>query len=142
MKEVLEAIRGVFVHTEKKTILVIDDSELDRKTTSGMLTGRFKVLCATGGREGIAMACAHRPDLILLDFMMPDLKGPEVCRLLKDDPRTRDIPVIFLTSMDTPNHMVDSFEQGAEVYLTKPVSRAELVKQALFSIETADSQKE
>lgn len=142
MENIINHIKNLFCPQRTKTVLVIDDSDLDRHVATSILEKNFYVLTAPGGREGIEMARAKQPDLILLDFMMPEMKGPEVCHILKGDDRTSHIPVIFLTSMDTPETVVDSFEKGADIYLTKPISRRELVKQVELSLETAALAKE
>jgi two-component system phosphate regulon response regulator PhoB len=82
---------------------------------------------AATGREGLRLAETEAPDLVLLDLMLPDLSGNEVCRTLKADPRTRDIPVIMLTAKGEEIDRVVGFEIGAEDYVTKPFSVRELL---------------
>jgi CheY-like chemotaxis protein len=113
----------------RKTILVVDDSDVDRTFVDRVLSRRYQVITANCGKSGIAAARESKPDLILLDYMMPDLKGPEVCRVLKGDDLTKDIPVVFLTGLDDPISMVDGFEEGAENYLTKPIGQKDLLAQ-------------
>lgn len=127
---------------KKKTVLVIDDSDVDRRLAVSMIGKAFLPLAAASGLEGIALARERLPDVIVLDFMMPGMQGHEVCRVLKEDERTRHIPVIFLTGMDTPDTVVDSFKEGAETYLTKPIRPAELIRQIELALETACSVKE
>ena len=126
-------------------ILAIDDIEDNLITLNAIIRDSFpdiRVLSARTGQKGIEIACEESPDVILLDIVMPGMDGFDVCSYLKSDPRTGDIPVVFLTSMDTPATVVDSFEQGAEIYLTKPIRPSELVKQLELTLETAMSVKE
>jgi two-component system alkaline phosphatase synthesis response regulator PhoP len=113
----------------KKKILVVDDSELDRTFVDKALCRRYQVITADCGKSGIAAARQNKPDLILLDYMMPDMKGPEVCHALKSDAATENIPVVFLTSLGDAASMVDGFEEGAENYLTKPIGKRDLLSQ-------------
>ena len=112
-----------------KTILVIDDSALDRKLYVGILEKRMNVLESSSGREGVDLAKERRPDVILLDFELPDMKGPEVCHRLKLEPSTKGIPIIMLTAYDMPAKVIDSFDCGVDTYLAKPVRSGELIKQ-------------
>lgn len=113
-----------------KTILVIDDGEVERKFISRSLEkGGYKVATAEEGETGIKIAQEIRPDLILLDFIMPGIRGDVVCKRLKMDDRTKDIPVIFLTGSVKPMSVIDSYESGAEYYLSKPISTKELLKE-------------
>lgn len=112
----------------KKTILVIDDGEVERKFISRTLQkAGFSVLTADDGAPGLALAKDKKPDLVLLDFVMPGMNGDVVCKYLKDDVTTRDIPVIFLTGSVKPASVIESFEAGAEYYLAKPISAAALI---------------
>ena len=134
-KEILRKILGSKPLGKQATILVVDDSDVDRTFSLRTLSNRgYKILSAPNGETGVQMAKAHRPDLILLDYMMPDLNGPEVCHILKNDTTTKNIPVIFLTSLDTPKSVVDCFEQGAEIFLPKPIKASELLEQVRLTL--------
>lgn len=114
----------------KKKILVIDDDEDLGVLAGHVLTlGRsdLEVLCARDGPAGLQMARAERPAVILLDVMMPKLDGYEVCRRLKADPATRDIPVVMLTASSDPHLNRKAFEAGAMACLAKPYRREALV---------------
>lgn len=112
-----------------RTILVVDDSPVDLLFSSRSLSrAGYKILEATGGQQALDVAREHIPDLIVLDYMMKDIKGPVVCQTLKHNENTQHIPVVFLTSMDTPYSIVEGFEKGAENYLTKPIRPGELVR--------------
>ena len=87
----------------------------------------FEVLIAMAGDLGLAMAREKRPDLIVLDLMLPGMNGHEVCRALKGDPNTEVIPILMLTAKGEPNERVKGLELGADDYVTKPFSPRELV---------------
>ena len=118
-----------WLNPPRKTILVIDDSEMDRIFVEKTLRQNYHVITAADGLKGIDAARLSRPDLILLDYMMPGMPGPEVCRVLKSDQKTESIPVVFLTSMDDAISMSEGFEGGAEHYLTKPIGKTKLLDQ-------------
>jgi class 3 adenylate cyclase/CheY-like chemotaxis protein len=109
-------------------ILVVDDTPANVRVLVGMLKPRgFEVLTAGGGREGLDKAFAERPDLVLLDVMMPDMDGYEVCRTLRDRAETRMLPVVMVTALDQTEERVKGIEAGADDFLTKPVSQPELL---------------
>jgi phosphoserine phosphatase RsbU/P len=109
----------------QKTILVVDDTPINIGVISGALKDSFTTKVATSGEKALAIASAKdKPDLILLDILMPEMDGYEVCRRLKADPDTRDIPVIFLTSQTEAEDETKGFEVGAVDYIHKPFSAA------------------
>jgi len=113
--------------TEKPTILVVDDTPENLLLISDLLRKYYKVKVANNGSRALAIAQANPPpDLMLLDIMMPDMDGYEVCRLLKSNPVTRNIPVVFLTAQ-MENHQ-KGLEIGAVGYLTKPVKSSLLME--------------
>jgi class 3 adenylate cyclase/AmiR/NasT family two-component response regulator len=106
-----------------KTILVVDDTPDNIAVVVGILRGQYQTRVATGGIKALEFArAAEKPDLILLDINMPDLDGYEVCARLKDDPETAGIPVIFLTSMESPEDEAKGLGLGAVDYIHKPFS--------------------
>ena len=108
---------------EKPTILVVDDSPDNLSLMSGLLKDLYKLKVANNGDKAIKIAQGDKkPDLILLDVMMPGLSGYEVCELLKGDPITCDIPIIFLTAMTGADDEKKGLELGGADYITKPVS--------------------
>jgi len=108
---------------EKKTILVVDDTPDNLSLMSGLLKHDYKVKVANNGEKALKIAAtAPQPDLILLDIMMPDMNGYEVIHLLKRNPATASIPVIFLTAMSEVKDEKQGLELGAVDYVTKPVS--------------------
>ncbi len=105
-----------------KSILVIDDDEALLKTLRPILmTHGYSVLTANSGEEGLQVARAQKPDLIILDVILPGIKGREVCKILKTDPVTKNIPVIFLTVKDSEDEIRAEKEVGAASHVTKPV---------------------
>ncbi len=114
---------------KKTKIVVIDDLGTNRTFFQRVLEKRgYTVLTAISGEEGIPLVRKEKPRLVLLDFIMPGMKGPEVCKLIKTTPETKDVPVLFLTSVDAPTDIIACYEQGAENFLTKPIQAGELIK--------------
>jgi len=108
---------------DKPTILVVDDTPDNLALMQTLLKDLYKVKGANNGERGLKIAASgHPPDLILLDIMMPGIDGYEVCRRLKADAATRDIPVIFLTAKAEVEDEQLGFELGAVDYITKPIS--------------------
>jgi len=108
-----------------KKILVVDDEPLNINILVELLKGEYKIMAAKNGKQALkAAASANTPDLILLDIMMPDMDGYEVCRLLKADEQTKDIPVIFISAMNETLDETKGFDVGAIDYITKPISPA------------------
>ncbi len=111
------------------TILIVDD-EADIRSTVEFNLGRegFRTVTAGNGREALERAAeTPRPDLIVLDLMLPDISGTEVCRQLRQSPQTRGIPILMLTAKTDAIDRVVGFEVGADDYVTKPFSVRELV---------------
>lgn len=107
--------------TEKKTILIIDDEVGLRNLLKFRLVSfGYDVLVAEDGYAGIEMARSKKPDLILLDIMMPYFNGIEVCKKLKSDYKTRDIPIVFLSVLAQKEDIEMGKAAGAEFFLTKP----------------------
>jgi CheY-like chemotaxis protein len=101
-------------------VLMIDDSTAERDLYALMLERDVQVLTASRGSEGLAIAQAERPDVIVLDVMMPEMNGWEVCRRLKSNPATASIPVVMLTAQDGPDLVTEAERNGAATLLTKP----------------------
>src|SRR5436190_20624146 len=120
----------VTTSTSPKILIVEDEADLVRTLEYNFRQAGFEVYTATAGREGLRIAAAKTPDLVLLDLMLPDLQGVEVCRQLKADPKTRTTPVIILTARGEEVDRVVGFEIGADDYVTKPFSVRELVLRA------------
>ena len=109
--------------TERATILVVDDTPENLALMSSLLKDDYKVKIANGGEKALKIAASDSPpNLILLDIMMPGMDGYEVCRRLKRDPKTMNIPVIFLTARSEVEDEKKGLELGAVDYITKPIS--------------------
>ena len=109
-------------------VLVIDDEEsIIDLIKLGLKYEGFEVVAAGDGEEGIAIAQRTKPLFIILDWMLPDMDGLEVCRRLRSNPTTRDIPILLLTAKDEVGSRVEGLNTGADDYLTKPFSFEELV---------------
>jgi len=109
---------------DKPTILAVDDTPENLDVVKGILAPRYVVKAAINGEMALRVARSQPPDLILLDVMMPDMDGYEVCRRLKADPATRAIPVIFLTAKGQVTDEAEGLALGAADYILKPVNAA------------------
>ena len=109
-------------------VLIIDDDRSLLFTAKSVIEGEgHHVRTASNGRDGLSMVEKKRPDIIILDLMMPELDGYEVCRRLKNVPASENIPVLFLSSHGRPEEKVKAFEVGGVDYLVKPYSTLELL---------------
>ena len=109
-------------------ILIVDDVVSNVLLLKILLTNeKFQVCTANNGTSCIEMTRKEHPDLILLDVMMPDMNGFDTATILKKDDSTKDIPIIFLTALNTPQDLVHGFQVGASDFLTKPFNKEELV---------------
>ena len=114
--------------TEKQTILVVDDAKSITQFIQQMLEERgYKAIGCGNGADALRLAVEIRPDLIILDIMMPDVDGYAICAQLKADSKTKDIPVIFLSALNSSFDKVKAFKCGAVDYVTKPVQNDELL---------------
>ncbi|MCK5228480.1 MAG: response regulator [Desulfobulbaceae bacterium] len=115
------------MQNEKKHILIVDDIPMNIKVLSQSLRDDYTVTFATGGKEALDRIKASPPDLILLDVMMPDMDGFEVCKRLKADETTQHIPIIFLTAKQDVEDAIKGLTLGGDDYVIKPFD-AEKVK--------------
>jgi len=127
-----ENLKSIFKPKEAQKhikVLVIEDSDVDQRIARAAIEkGGYTALVASDGKAGFEIAKAEKPKLIILDYNLPDTKGPDLCRMLKAHLDTQYIPVLFLTGMTDPDQVVNCFEQG-ENYLAKPISINLLLKQ-------------
>jgi signal transduction histidine kinase len=113
---------------ETATILVVDDNPTNLQLLLDYLNElNFKTLIAKSGEGALRQASLAKPDIILLDIMMPGMDGFDTCRRLKDDPETRDVPIIFMTALSDTEDKVKGFDLGAVDYITKPFSQKEVL---------------
>jgi len=104
------------------SILIIDDEEDIRNILLYNLQKEgYKVYLAATGREGIELAALHLPDLVVLDVMMPEMDGIEVCQTLRENPKTKDVSICFLTARNEDYSQIAGLEAGADDYVSKPV---------------------
>jgi putative two-component system response regulator len=106
----------------KPTVLIVDDTPENLTVMNGLLKDAYRTKVANGGERALKVAAESPPDLVLLDIMMPGMDGYEVCRRLRADPATKDVPVIFLTAKTEVEDEQKGFDVGALDYITKPVS--------------------
>lgn len=115
-------------YQSKGDILIVDDTPDNLRVLSAMLTHRgFEVRKALNGPRAIVSVQADPPDLILLDIKMPEMNGYEVCQNLKADPKTREVPIIFISALDDAIDKVRAFSAGGVDYVTKPFQEAEVL---------------
>ena len=112
---------------EKRKILVVDDEENVRHLLHSMLGSKYIVLEARDGEIAIDIARKNKPDLILMDIMMPNIDGYTACYTIKHDPATKTIPVIMVTAVGQELNKKLAKEMGADGYITKPFSLLELL---------------
>jgi diguanylate cyclase (GGDEF)-like protein len=114
---------------EKKKILIIDDDEVARTLITGILQGgkQYTVIAGEDGEDGITRAVREQPDLIILDIMMPQIDGYQVCKILRENVATRYIPIIILSAKGSIDSQVHGFELGADDFITKPFNHPELL---------------
>jgi two-component system phosphate regulon response regulator PhoB len=110
-----------------KVLIVEDETDLQQVLKFNFQQAGYEVLVTSSGSDGIRVAREEHPDLVLLDVMLPDILGTEVCRLIKSDPVTAGTPVMMLTAKGEEHDRVQGFERGADDYITKPFSVRELL---------------
>jgi len=123
---------------ERSRILVIEDNPDTRRFLEVMLGKEYEVSSAENGIIGIELARKHRPDLILLDVMLPILSGYDTCSILKKDEKTRHIPIIFLSAKNTVNDVTQGLNVGAEDYISKPFDLKELRARVQTRLKAAE----
>jgi two-component system sensor histidine kinase/response regulator len=133
--ELKETIESQINRSDYK-ILIVDDVVSNVLLLKILLTNeKFQVCTASNGNMCIEMAKSEHPDLILLDVMMPDLNGFDTAVILKKDPETQEIPIIFLTALNNPSDLVKGFQVGANDFLTKPFNKEELIMRVMHQIQ-------
>ncbi len=109
------------------SVLIVDDQETNLRILEDCISPLgYQIMKAANGREAIRQVALHRPDIILLDILMPEMDGHEVCRKLKESADYRDIPIVMVTALEGTEEMVKALENGADDFLTKPVNAVEI----------------
>ncbi len=131
------------VDTSQSRVLVVDDNQQNLELLVAYLDElKCKVYTAGDGVEALEAVAAEKPDLILLDVMMPRMSGFEVCRKLKADPQTRDIPVLMVTALNELGDIERGVECGTDDFISKPVSRLELTTRARSLLRVSNLKNE
>lgn len=113
----------------KKKILVVEDEESLLKLESILLTSKgYEVQGVTTGQAALDAIAEETPDLVLLDIMLPEMDGFEVCRRIKENPRTKDLPVVMLTAKKSREDMARGQQVGADWYITKPFKSVNVIE--------------
>lgn len=106
----------------KPKILVVDDQPINIRVVHSLFKSQFDIVMAMNGEQALSQAEQHHPDLIILDVMMPDMDGYEVCRRLKASPHTSAIPVVFVTAHNDPADEIQGLALGAIDFISKPIN--------------------
>ena len=123
------------INPSEYKILVVDDVMSNLMLLKVLLTSeKFGIMTASNGHQAIEMTQNEKPDLLLLDVMMPDLSGFEVAKKLKSDPQTSDVPIIFLTALNSTADIVKGFEAGGNDFISKPFNKEELITRIYHQI--------
>jgi len=120
----------------KGNILIVEDDPQTVKLIKFILEKEdYSTISAKDGEEGLQMARERKPDLIVLDLMLPGMDGYRVCEILKANPKTKEIPIIVLTALDTGADFEKALEKKADWYITKPFEPQHLLKRVSYLIE-------
>lgn len=125
----------------RSIVLIVDDEP----TTAGMLgmlleAEGFQTIVVHGAKKAIQAIKEEKPSLVVLDVMMPDISGIDLCRYIREEPELENLPVVMISAKSQPEDVEAGIEAGATLYLTKPVSKDELVKGVLQSLNDFNSQ--
>ncbi len=120
----------------RQKILAVDDEPMNVELLDGYLSLDYDIISAYSGEEALEAVKAEKPDLILLDIMMPGMDGYEVSRALKEDPATRFTPIIMVTALSDVNDRIKGSDAGSDEFLTKPVDKTELLSRVKALLHT------
>ena len=112
--------KKILVVDDSKTALMMEREILERRTT-------YQCVTASDGREAVEKAKLEHPDLVLMDVVMPGMNGFEACKMMRQQPGTREIPIVLVTTRGEESYMEAGFQSGCNDYITKPVNGSELV---------------
>lgn len=130
---------------QKHIVIIEDEKDILEVLEYNLIKENFKVSISSDGNAGHKMVCQEKPDLVLLDLMLPELNGLEVCQLLKNNPSTSAIPIIMVTAKEEESDVVVGLTLGADDYITKPFSPKELIariKALLRRLNNASSKEQ
>jgi len=122
-------------------ILIVDDVPVSIKVLGELLREYYEIIVATSGYKAIEVALKNKPDLILMDVVMPEMNGLETCRRLKENEQTANIPVIFLTAMAESSDVIKGFGVGGQDYIVKPFNKTEVIARVKNHIELKKSKE-
>lgn len=123
------------INHEESIILIVDDLKQNLKLLTFILEAEnYQTSFALSGRDALERLTVLTPDLILLDLMMPDMSGLEVCEKIKSNPQYKDIPIIFLTASQEEHHLIQAYSIGASDYVTKPFKKPELLTRVMTQL--------
>jgi DNA-binding response OmpR family regulator len=118
----------MFSSNKKKILVVEDETDIAESLSVRLELDHYQVIVAKNGQDGVTKARSEKPDLIILDVMMPKLNGFEVCKILKSESGTKAIPILMLTALQMVGDVDKAFECGANDYLSKPYTNERLLK--------------
>lgn len=111
----------------KGKVLIVDDEEVNIRLIEAYLNKEYEIITAQSGKEALEKIREDKPDIVLLDIMMPQISGYDVCKSIKEKDATRFIPVVMITALSGVEAKIKAIEIGADDYLTKPINRIELL---------------
>ena len=126
----------------KKRVLAVDDNELNIEIIKEVLDDEYNLKIATTGEKALEVAVDFRPDIILLDIMLPGMDGYEVCQQIRANPALRDTRIIMVSAKAMTSERIEGYEAGANVYIAKPFNGNELMTKIRQQIRLADMEKE
>ncbi len=129
--------------SEKSLILIVDDNPQNIQVLGNIIeNGDYELAIATNGEDALDLLQVEKPDLVLLDIMMPEMDGYEVCKKIKENKKTKDIPVIFLTAKRELDDLIKAFNVGGVDYVTKPFNADELLARVKTHVELKKAREE
>jgi PleD family two-component response regulator len=128
---------------EAPRVLIADDDPQSLELLEVYLCNSdYQIRTATGGEEALQLVRQWKPDLVLLDIMMPKVSGFEVCKRLRADPATQDIAVLMITALDQPSDVERAVEAGTNDFLTKPINKTELLLRVRAMLKAREQQRD